>query len=356
MGTIKDYIANYGKYTFLEKEFNEVDNAIFSSLSYVDFEGIVPGIGEKGITLKEAAELFYKKFTKKEILDNILAVREASLSLKTLAESNRYKDLILLNYEYIVSNDIQFGAICIKLPDKTMYVSYEGTDSYVSGWKEDFMLYSVFPLKSQKEAIKYLNKVVGIFGPRVYVGGHSKGGNLALVAAMYCRTYIIPKIIKIYSNDGPGLRLKEISSYRYSRIQKRYVHIMPEEGFIGILLCNEDKHLIVKSKNKKFFQHDINSWIVDGDHFVKGRLSQFSIRCRNAIDNWLSKNDEDKMKKFVTLLFEAFKQAEIEDLMEIKHKKFKNILKIYKNAKNLDNESEKLISTCFKELYQEWRS
>ena len=129
MGTIKDYIANYGKYTFLEKEFNEVDNAIFSSLSYVDFEGIVPGIGEKGITLKEAAELFYKKFTKKEILDNILAVREASLLLKELAESNRYKDLILLNYEYLISNDIQFGAICIKLPDKTMYVSYEGTDS-----------------------------------------------------------------------------------------------------------------------------------------------------------------------------------------------------------------------------------
>ena len=39
--TILDYIKKYGDYTFLEKEFNEVDNVIFSVLTYVNFDSII---------------------------------------------------------------------------------------------------------------------------------------------------------------------------------------------------------------------------------------------------------------------------------------------------------------------------
>ena len=60
MKTISDYLKDYGKYTFLEKEFNEVDNVILSMLSYIDFYGIVPMIDCGSITLKEASNLFYK--------------------------------------------------------------------------------------------------------------------------------------------------------------------------------------------------------------------------------------------------------------------------------------------------------
>ena len=57
MSTIYDYVDTYGKYTFLEKEFNEVDNVILSLISYVDLYGIVPEIGEGKITLKEAIRI-----------------------------------------------------------------------------------------------------------------------------------------------------------------------------------------------------------------------------------------------------------------------------------------------------------
>ena len=356
MGTIKDYLKKYGKYTFLEKEFTEVDNAILASLSYVEFTGIVPNTGNGSITLCEASERLFSTYTKKTIDSRILAVRKSSYLLKELAKTNRYKDLLLLNYEYKINNDMQFGALCIKLPNKTMYVSFEGTDSYVSGWKEDFMSYVTFPLPAQREAVKYLNRVVKFFGPSIYIGGHSKGGNLALVSAMYCRKFILKKIIQIYSNDGPGLREDEYFTFRYDFIRKKYTHIIPEEGVVGILLTNdENNYTVVKSTNKKFFQHDLNTWVVEDDKFVRGEMSSFTKKCRKTLTNWIRKMDKEKMEKVVDNLFKIFVQAEINDLMDIKKEKIRKIRRLYKEAKTIDKESEKLLSSVFKELFQEWR-
>ena len=208
MKTIYDYVKEYGKYSFLEKDFTEVDNLILSFLSYVDFRDIVPPFYCGSIRLKEASRIVSGKFTNKDLSKYIMAVREATDLLKELAKHKRYRNLVLYNYEYKVTKDMQFGALCIKLPNRRIFISFEGTDGYVSGWKEDFMLVNTFPLKAHLEAIKYINKSINIFSPRIYIGGHSKGGNLALVAAMYCKKYIYPKIINVFSNDGPGLRQK----------------------------------------------------------------------------------------------------------------------------------------------------
>ena len=34
---IYEYVDKYGDYTFEEKKFNEIDNLVFCSLSYLDF-------------------------------------------------------------------------------------------------------------------------------------------------------------------------------------------------------------------------------------------------------------------------------------------------------------------------------
>lgn len=355
METIYDYIKNYGKYSFLEKEFTEVDNLILSFISYIDFRGIVPRIGNGSIKLKEASNIFFSKYSKRKIDKYVFAVRKASYLLKDLANSRRFKNLELLNYSYKVTRDMQFGALCIKLPDRKMFVSFEGTDGYVSGWKEDFMMASRFPIKAHKEAIRYLNMVTHFFGPKVYVGGHSKGGNLALVAAMYCRGYIFNKIIKVYSNDGPGLRLEELSSSRYDRVKDKYVHIIPEEGFVGILFRNKNNYTVIKSSNKKILQHDATSWIVDGNKFARGTMSEFTIRCRKALNTWLDKMTYEQREVFIKNLFDVFEKSGIDDFMEIKQAKFRTLYKLYKEARNIDKESKKLLSTCFKDLYLEWR-
>ena len=59
-----DYIEEYGNYSFKEKPFNEVDNLIFSSLSYIDYKDVLIS---KKITIQECAKIFFDKYTKSTI-------------------------------------------------------------------------------------------------------------------------------------------------------------------------------------------------------------------------------------------------------------------------------------------------
>lgn len=353
MKTIHEYIKEYGTYTFLEKEFNEVDNVILSLISYVDFSGIVPGIKKGKITLKEASDKFYKKYTKKEIDHNVLSVRNACYLLKELANSKRFQDLLLYNYKYEVTFDMQFGALCIMLPNKNVYVSFEGTDSYISGWKEDCMFTYMFPTNAQKEAVNYLNKTIGILSHKIYVGGHSKGGNLALVASMYCKPIIRHKIINVFNNDGPGLRKKEFESREYEKISSKLVTYVPKSTIVGMLLRHSDNYIVVDSKNKTFMQHDATSWIVTKDKFKRAKISEFSKKVDKGVLSWLDKFDDKKREKFVTSLFSILKKAEVHDLNEFKKTKITSMIKILKETKNLDKETRNMMLAGLKSLYEE---
>ena len=51
-----DYIKKNKDQTFAEFPFNEIDNLIFSLLTYIDFTDVVPAFKNGKITLKEAAQ------------------------------------------------------------------------------------------------------------------------------------------------------------------------------------------------------------------------------------------------------------------------------------------------------------
>ena len=124
----------------------------------------------------------------------------------------------LYNYRKINSDSMQFGAITMKLDDKRIYVAFAGTDTSLVGWKENFKLAYLYPGLSQKYAGSYLNKTLGWFSHNVYIGGHSKGGNLAISAAMLARSYNVRKIKAIYNNDGPGFLKEQVESKEYQKI------------------------------------------------------------------------------------------------------------------------------------------
>lgn len=355
MGNIETYLNNYGKYTFLEKEFTEVDNVILSLIAYIDLYGIVPGIKKGKITLSEASKQFYSKYSKKEIDKNILSVKSASYLLKELASTNRYKDLLLYNYEYKVNFDMQFGALCIMLPNKNIYVSFEGTDGYISGWKEDCMFACGFPNAAQIEAINYLDKVIGVFSHNIYVGGHSKGGHLAIVASMFCKNRVRHKIKYVYNNDGPGLRKAEFESHNYKKIDDRLVMIVPKESTVGMLLCHKDNYIVVDSKSKGFMQHNAMSWIVENDKFKRINQTTTSKKRELAIIKWMDNLDDNKRLKFVNGLFSILKKADINTLNEIRQSKLNSAIKIIKETKNLDKETRGMLLNCFKDLISEIR-
>lgn len=353
MGTIKDYLKKYGEYTFLEKGFTEVDNVVLSLLSYINFTSIVPGMKKGKITLKEASDKFYKLYNKKELQNNMISIRNASNLLKDIASTKRFGDLLLFNYVNEVTFDTQFGALCILLPTKKLYISFEGTDSSITGWKEDFMLTYMFPTEAQKKAVEYVNKVVGIFSPKVYVGGHSKGGNLALVASMYAKLIAKRKIKYVFNNDGPGLRETEYNSTEYQKLLPKLRTFIPEACIVGLLLNHDTNYMVVGSKNKGPLQHDATSWLVEDDRFKRGEISEFSKKVEKGLINWLAKMDDKQREKVVNSLFGILKKAEIDDLRQFRTAKLNSVVKIVKETKNLDKETRDMLIACFKDLLGE---
>jgi len=70
--------------------------------------------------------------------------------------------------------------------DSQMYIAFRGTDDSIVAWKEDFMMsFSVIP--AQKFALDFLKHVISRHPNTDFiVGGHSKGGNLAIYSCAMC--------------------------------------------------------------------------------------------------------------------------------------------------------------------------
>ena len=177
MGNVYNYLKQYGIYSFNYKKFNDIDNLVFSSLIYLDLTNM--DINGK-YTLKEIGSYY---------LNNKDKLNKYELLLKELINTKRYQNIILSDYVYKRDKNMQFGAVTFKISKKLIYISFEGTDKHISSFKEDANLACFYPVPSQIEAINYVNKHVSLFGPNVIIGGHSKGGNLALVSGMYLKKY-----------------------------------------------------------------------------------------------------------------------------------------------------------------------
>ena len=332
---IFDYTKYYCDYTFSDKSFNEVDNVIFSMLAYNNFEGIVKKNEKNKVTIEEASKLFFEKYTIEEIKNNILAVREASKLLKLVSKTKRFKDIKMSNYTYVSNSNCQFSAVTFNLYDNTYYVAFEGTDELLSGWQEDCEMAYKFPVEAHTLSKKYLDKHFTVKRCNLIIGGHSKGGNLAMVSAMYANYFVKNKIIKVYSNDGQGLRKAQIDSKFYKKIEDKFIHIIPNYSIVGLLLRHTDNYIVVKSNKKGLLAHDATTWQVSYDHFEKEKLSRFSKVFDEGFSTWLDKYDDEKRRLFVKNVFKIIKENNIESLTEVRLKK-ELIENVLKSSKNID--------------------
>ncbi len=100
--------------------------------------------------------------------------------------------------------------------------------------------------------------------------GHSKGGNLALWAALQSKDSTRARIKGLYNLEGPGFYNYHLyHTPAYKEILDRYYHIIPHGAFIGVMLAHDDDYEVVKSSFPSGpFQHDLTSWMVEEDHPV----------------------------------------------------------------------------------------
>lgn len=339
MAGINTYIKEYGDKTFNEEKFNEIDNVILSSVVYLNFDGIVPK-NKKSISLCEAGNIFLYKYNYFDVSKLGIAQKVSYKILKQIVNIKRYKDIQMYNYKYIWDTDTQFGAVCFKVKKKFIYVAFEGTDNLLSGWKEDFQMAYEFPVPSQKLAVKYLNENIKLFDKNIIVGGHSKGGNLALVSSMYCKNRINKKIKQIYSNDGPGLKKEQIESENYSKIRDRLIHLVPNYSYVGVLLRN-DKFTVIKTNRKDFMAHAVSSWQVNENEFIRENLSSISDSFRNSLLKWLDEHDLNQREKMISTVFKTLEESGIKNLNDFFN--LKNAITVIRNINNIDDETKKLV-------------
>ncbi len=339
MAGINTYIKEYGDKTFNEEKFNEIDNVILSSVVYLNFDGIVPK-NKKSISLCEAGNIFLYKYNYFDVSKLGIAQKVSYKILKQIVNTKRYKDIQMYNYKYIWDTDTQFGAVCFKVKKKFIYVAFEGTDNLLSGWKEDFQMAYEFPVPSQKLAVKYLNENIKLFDKNIIVGGHSKGGNLALVSSMYCKNRINKKIKRIYSNDGPGLKKEQIESENYSKVRDRLIHLVPNYSYVGVLLRN-DKFTVIKTNRKDFMAHAVSSWQVNKNEFIRENLSSISDNFRKSLLKWLDEHDLGQREKMISTVFKTLEESGIKNLNDFFN--LKNAITVIRNINNIDDETKKLV-------------
>lgn len=367
MGNILDYIKWRGDLSFDKSEFNEVDNLVLSQISYVNFDKIVYGIRSKNkITLKEACDKFFTFNDEKKLLKEVSFINKAILVLKEAAKTKRFGNLYLCNYINIVKvkEEKQFSAITYIIDDKNIFIAYRGTDNNIVGWKEDFNMSFMDSIPSQITAVKYLNKVAEkntsiLKKPsNIMIGGHSKGGNLAIYAACNCNNKIKNRIIKIYNNDGPGFITSDImKSKNYLLIKDRIITFVPETSIIGMLLNHEENYIVVKSEGVGIMQHDAMSWQVIGNSFIHlHEISKTSKFFNKAISTWLANCDYKQREDFVNGLFNVLDKTKAKTINDLAYNKLSKVLEIVKTLNNLDEETKFIIIKTSKSLFKEGKS
>ena len=334
---IIDYIKKNRDKTFREYPFNEIDNLIFSLLTYIDFTNIVPAFKNGKITLKEAAEKLHKE--KKNYRG--MFIGNTFKMIEIMKDSKRYKDTLLYNYMKVVNDDMQFGAMTMKLPDKSIYISFAGTDTSIIGWEEDFKMTYLYPGASQKYASIYLNKTIGLLDKTIRIGGHSKGGNLAICAAMNAHFWIRRKVVKITNFDGPGFLKSEIESKAYKKIEPKIKMVVPKESIIGMLLYHTPDYIVVKSKGLSILQHDAFNWQCKDTKLIRDTQSKRSKALQQKLTKKLEELSLKERINLVQNLFNIFKNNNIKDTKEIK---IREIFKLIKEFKKLDKETQNLLT------------
>ena len=304
-----DYLNKYQDISFKEAPFNEIDALVLATISYVPFDEFK--ISQKKIKDSELLKYIETYKPPKNLSERMLKHFKV---LALVCKSKRYDKVIFANFKKIRDKvaDKQFQAITIVLKD-FIYISFCGTDSTVLGWKEDFNMAVLEIVPSEIEAIKYANETAEkIWFKKIYLGGHSKGGRLAITAAKGMKSK--KRIGAIFSFDAPNYP-SSCYDASYKEIDNYVISYAPNESIIGRLMNEYHQKRIIKSTNKLLMQHDAFSWVIEDRSFVYDNdYSEQSNKIVNTINHALMTYDEEKKRQFIDTLFDYLDRLHVDKL------------------------------------------
>jgi len=312
---------------------------------------MIPDVHENApsVSLEElAAHADYEKLFADERFE-----KENRGLFEALLTSRRFRNLRLNCHVNMVEKEweTQFAAVTFLLDDGTLYVAFRGTDESIVGWKEDFNMAFLSPVPGQALSVKYLHMVTGKFYKPFYIGGHSKGGNLAVYSAMNCLPKVQERIIKIYNMDGPGFRPEVLEQCRYNDVADKVVKILPHSSLVGMIFENGIRYKVVKSKTFGLAQHNPFTWLVKDGKFVEvDGIYESRRRMNDALNEWILSVDEKRMKEFVDTLYHIISASEADDLIEFAADWRQSLSKMRTAFKKVDEDTSKMLKETVKSL------
>ncbi len=358
-GNIIDYVNQY-EYTFKERELNDVDSLILCQLAYLKMKNLLPGL--------EAEEEFvpFREIATKENWEQLLAderYREDNEKLvRAVLGSRRFADLELNYFVDILDKEmeIQFSATTFLLgKDRdgkpVYYIAYRGTDENLVGWKEDFTLAFSEPVVGQLYAARYMRKAEARLSSDFYMGGHSKGGNLAVFAAMSSSVSLQERIRFVYNHDGPGFKPQVLERYEYERISGKVRKILPSSSVVGMLLEQGEAYSVVGSSSHGLFQHNPYTWLVElekGEFEQAEGLKEGARMMDSAVTDWILSLDDEQVSKFSDALFQILSASETDNLIDLRADWKKSLMGIIQGLKEVDEETKLEMSDILKGLFE----
>lgn len=352
-GTILSYLDEYGDRDLGTLPLNDVDALILCQLAYLKFDGLVPDVNvhAKPVRLRDLQgsdrrdDLFsderYEKVNRELFSRMVSGRRFGDLGC------NAYVNLVEKEWE------TQFSAITFQLENGFHFLAFRGTDENIVGWKEDFNMAFLSPIPAQHCAQKYCNLVASRTRRDFYLGGHSKGGNLAVYAGMHCAPPLQHGILKIYNMDGPGFRTEVRKQDAYEKIKEKVIKILPHSSLIGMMFEQSTDYQVVESNALGLLQHDPYSWLVEDNHFVEvGDLYEGRKFLDETINEWLDSLTIGETKAFVEALFQILEASKAESLIELGADKKKSMLAMAEAMKELDPEISRMMGEVLKQLFE----
>ena len=345
MTNILTYAQEYRNKSYKEEPFGIVDSLIFCQLSYYAYEDAA----FKKIYFNKKISEYFCEQAKNNIrisIKGMLTAADDEEMIPILAEGGRHGDIKACGYveEFCAETEKQLSAITFELEKGLYYIAFRGTDASVVGWKEDFALSFQEEIPAQRSALQYVEDMMLRYPGHFYIGGHSKGGNLAIYAAMNLPETLQMRIKQVYSFDGPGFLREVYEKSRYENIKSIVSKIIPQSSVVGMILEEYADYKVVCSSAELHMQHNPYTWQVNGKEFVYlDSEDSFSRLIKKSLDGWLSELDFNQRKRIINTIFGVLYDTGITSFCELTEQPREKLKRLLRCISNVDPEEKRFI-------------
>ena len=306
MANIIDYVSNTTA-PFSEEPLNRVDSLVFAWLAYTRIPEEIPAActaeGESLATFCGQENLL-------GLVASVYDPRSTEALLRAVAASPRFGNVRACRSvdTWSREGEVQFSATTFELPENAgLYVAFRGTDDSLVGWKENFnMAFTVVP--AQKAATEYVEKIAEAYpDTALWIGGHSKGGNLAMYAMHTIKASTRDQVLKCFDHDAPGFleHASAAEGWVDETDEDRIDKTVPEESIIGLLFDSNTRDItVVKSTQPGILQHAPFTWVVeDKDFATASAVTYDAYRTNKRLGAWLKTMNAEEREKFIEVLY-----------------------------------------------------